>query len=83
MFNPAPAAGAMSMALLSTPYISAPSFAWVTRLLRRRREPPLADLAKRPDDRLLRDIGVTRAEALGVEGSFWRELERTRKPWSL
>lgn len=83
MFNPAPAAGAMSMALLSTPDTSFPSLAWVRHLLRRRPEPPLADLAKRPDDRLLRDIGVTRSEALGVEGTFWRELERTRKPWSL
>ena len=71
------------MALLSTPDTSFPGFAWLARILRRRRGPPLADLADRPDDRLLRDIGVTREEALGVESTFWRELERTRKPWSL
>lgn len=71
------------MAIFSTPDIPFPSFGWFKRMLRRRRCPPLIDLANRPDDRLLRDIGLTRDEALGVEGTFWRELERTRRPWSL
>ncbi|MGY6707604.1 MAG: hypothetical protein ACXIVF_04700 [Rhizobiaceae bacterium] len=71
------------MATFPVPDISLPSLAWLRRILRRRTCRRLTDLANRPDDRLLRDIGLTREEVLGVEGTFWRELERTRKPWSL
>lgn len=71
------------MAIFPIPNISFPSFAWLGRTLRRRSRRRLIDLANRPDDRLLRDIGLTRQEVLGVQGTFWRELERTRKPWSL
>ena len=35
------------------------------------------------DDRLLRDAGLTREDALGVEAAFWHERSRERTLWSL
>ncbi len=53
------------------------------RLRPRANQHTLFDLARKPDDRLLRDIGLTRGEALGVEGMFRRETEEARRLWSL
>ncbi|MCV0397548.1 MAG: DUF1127 domain-containing protein [Rhizobiaceae bacterium] len=39
-------------------------------------------LAKR-DDRLLRDVGLTREDVLGAERYFWFEWMRIREPWAL
>ena len=43
----------------------------------------LHGLLARHDDRLLRDIGLSREEVLGPEGQFWADWNRTRQPWSL
>ncbi len=47
------------------------------------RRPRLSDLLRRGDDRLLRDIGLTRGEALGVDGLVKAEWRRNRGIWSL
>lgn len=46
-------------------------------------DPEVRALVARRDDRLLRDVGLTREEALGPQGYFWSEWTRTREPWSL
>ena len=46
-------------------------------------DPALRALVARRDDRLLRDVGLTRADALGPQGFFWFEWSREREPWSL
>ena len=46
-------------------------------------DPQLRALTARRDDRLLRDAGLTREDALGPQGYFWSEWARLRAPWSL
>ncbi len=46
-------------------------------------DPAVRALVARRDDRLLRDVGLTREEALGPAGYFWSEWARIRAPWSL
>ena len=43
--------------------------------------PALKVILDKPDDHLLRDIGLTREDALGAVGSFW--YERSKQHWSL
>lgn len=43
----------------------------------------LRDLLARKDDRLLRDIGLTREEILGPEETFRAEWRRSRDTWNL
>jgi hypothetical protein len=56
---------------------------------RRDERRPLAEdaslhvLVARRDDRLLRDVGLTREDVLGPQGYFWSEWTRIRAPWSL
>jgi uncharacterized protein YjiS (DUF1127 family) len=47
---------------------------WVTRRHRRRSE---------RDDRLLKDMGLSREAAFGTAKAFWSEWERQREPWLL
>lgn len=47
------------------------------------RDPTLRSLAEKPDDRLLRDVGLTREAVLGPAGTFWREWLAIREPWRL
>ena len=42
-----------------------------------------ADILNKHDDRLIRDIGLTREEILGPEKSFWREWLSQKTPWQL
>ena len=35
------------------------------------------------NDRLLRDAGLTREDALGVEAAFWQQWSREKMPWML
>ncbi len=46
-------------------------------------DPALKVLLYKPDDRLLRDAGLTRESALGEGAYFWLELSRQRDPWKL
>ena len=41
------------------------------------------DLLRKPDDRLIRDIGLTREEIEGPEKAFWREWAHQKKIWNL
>ncbi|MDP3899227.1 MAG: DUF1127 domain-containing protein [Mesorhizobium sp.] len=41
-----------------------------------------AVLAKH-DDRLLRDVGLSREDLVGPAETFWAEWRRTRETWSL
>ena len=41
------------------------------------------DLLRKPDDRLIRDIGLTREEIEGPEKAFWREWARQKTIWNL
>ena len=41
------------------------------------------DLLRKPDDRLIRDIGLTREEIEGPENAFWREWARQKTIWNL
>ncbi|MBO6901505.1 MAG: hypothetical protein JJ864_09165 [Rhizobiaceae bacterium] len=45
--------------------------------------PSWATVVAKKDDRLLRDIGLTRREALGVSDYFRYEWNRRPEPWSL
>ena len=42
-----------------------------------------ADILKKGDDRLVRDIGLTREEILGPQRSFWSEWLKIKQPWQL
>ncbi|WP_157017031.1 DUF1127 domain-containing protein [Mesorhizobium xinjiangense] len=44
---------------------------------------PLRDILSKHDDRLLRDIGLERREALGVEGMTLEMLAKQRAIWRL
>ena len=46
-------------------------------------DPALKVLLDRRDDRLLRDVGLTRKSALGEVRYFWYEWSRRRDPWEL
>lgn len=46
-------------------------------------DPGVRGLVARRDDRLLRDVGLTREDVLGSQGYFWSEWRRIRVPWSL
>jgi hypothetical protein len=46
-------------------------------------DPALQVLLDRRDDRLLRDVGMTRHGALGEAGYFWSEMARLRDLWKL
>lgn len=41
------------------------------------------DILQKHDDRLLRDVGLTRAEIEGPARSFWREWLTVKTPWRL
>jgi hypothetical protein len=69
---------------------------WLARPERERREaqpkkpwkwaridPALKVLLDRRDDRLLRDVGLTRADVLGETGHYWYERSRRRNLWNL
>jgi uncharacterized protein YjiS (DUF1127 family) len=43
----------------------------------------LRDLLAKKDDRLLRDIGLTREDILGLEETAQADWRRTRETWSL
>mgnify|MGYP003383061219 CR=1 FL=1 len=45
--------------------------------------PGLRDILARKDDRLLRDIGLTREDILGPEETFRAEWRRMRDTWNL
>jgi hypothetical protein len=45
--------------------------------------PALRDILARKDDRLLRDIGLTREDILGLEETFRAEQRRMRDTWNL
>ena len=42
-----------------------------------------AGILEKHDDRLIRDIGLTREEILGPERSFWRDWLAIKTPWQL
>ena len=46
-------------------------------------DPALQVLLDRRDDRLLRDVGLTREGVLGEVGYFWSEWARQRDRWRL
>lgn len=46
-------------------------------------DPGLKELLERKDDRLLRDIGLSRASPFGEVARFWFEWSRRRGPWNL
>lgn len=73
----------MSMAIFFSDHRTFRPMEWLARLRPRASRPKLVDLAAKPDDRLLRDIGLTRGEALGVDGVYRREIEKARRLWSL
>lgn len=58
---------------------------FLRRILRRLipADPSWAAVVAKKDDRLLRDIGLTRREALGTSDYFWHEWNHSREPWSL
>ena len=37
----------------------------------------------RHDDRLIRDIGLTREEIMGPEKTFWSQWLKQKEPWQL
>lgn len=41
------------------------------------------DILQKHDDRLIRDIGLTREEIEGPARSFWREWLKVKTPWRL
>ena len=43
----------------------------------------LRDLLAKKDDRLLRDIGLTREDILGLEETAQADWRRTRETWNL
>ena len=46
-------------------------------------DPALQVLLDRRDDRLLRDVGMTRHGVLGEASYFWSEMARLRDLWKL
>ncbi len=46
-------------------------------------DPALKVLLDKPNDRLLRDVGLTRESVLGEAAYFWFEWSRRRDPWKL
>ena len=46
-------------------------------------DPALKQLLERPDDRLLKDVGLSRDSAFAEVARFWREWSRRRDPWHL
>lgn len=44
-------------------------------------DPALKELLERKDDRLLRDIGLSRESPFGEVARFWAEWSRQRGPW--
>lgn len=42
-----------------------------------------SDLVEKHDDRLIRDIGMTREEILGPEAEFWSQWLKQKQPWML
>jgi len=45
-------------------------------------DPALRAVLDKPDDRLLRDVGLTRESVLGEAGRFWFEWSRRSDPWT-
>jgi hypothetical protein len=45
--------------------------------------PALRDILARKDDRLLRDVGLTREDIIGPEETFRAEWRRMRDTWNL
>lgn len=43
----------------------------------------LKQLLERPDDRLLKDVGLSRDSAAAEVARFWSEWTRRRDPWHL
>lgn len=48
-----------------------------------RPDPALRKLLERPDDRLLKDVGLSRNDAAVEVARFWSEWSRRRDPWHL
>lgn len=49
-----------------------------------RREPAnFTEILEKHDDRLIRDIGLTRDEITGPQGSFWSDREKGKSVWQL
>lgn len=46
-------------------------------------DPALQVLLDKRDDRLLRDVGLTRESVLGEVGCFWSDWFRRSDPWDM
>ena len=46
-------------------------------------DPALFDLLARRDDRLLDDVGLSREDVLGTEGTWWRDWFGSNRGWNL
>ncbi len=46
-------------------------------------DPALKELLERGDDRLLRDVGLSRDSAFAEVAKFWADWSRRRGPWGL
>jgi hypothetical protein len=42
-----------------------------------------AEILEKHEERLIRDIGLTRDGILGPQGSFWREWDKRQSLWQL
>lgn len=55
----------------------------VTRQIGTWIDPALQAVLEKPDDRLLRDVGLTRESVLGDVGRFWFDWSRRSAPWTM
>lgn len=46
-------------------------------------DPALKELLQRKDDRLLRDVGLSRESPFAEVAKFWADWSRQRGPWGL
>lgn len=46
-------------------------------------DPALRAVLDKPNDRLLRDVGLTRDSVLGEVGRFWFDWSRRSDPWAM
>ena len=74
---------AMSTLTLERPFSRSATDAPSPAEPRRRIGSALRAILARHDDRLLRDIGLTREDVLGPEDAFLAEWNQIRAPWSL
>lgn len=72
---------------MTTAYFDAASLPAAVERPALRRSPTLTralrDLLAKKDDRLLRDIGLTREDILGLEETARADWRRTRETWNL